>query len=190
MTTKEQLLRLMNHTDHSVAIKRTLNSGLLPSDLRKRWVGTFVKRGINEVLGKSGCPAWEAWATGYLSGSDLSGDSAAAALNSAREAMWNAAYSLDAKKHATMCAVYAITLAAQVAFWDTLGMVLIASEAAVKAASLRPCPARLTGRPAAWLALAAAWLFKRDGKHIKAVAEADETKKQYDDLLAIINEMP
>lgn len=189
MTTKEQLLRLMNHADHSVVIKRALNSGLLPSDLRKRWAETFVKRGINEVLGKSGCPVWEAWAVGYLSGSDQAVSNIDTALNSAKEAMWNAAYSLDAKKHATMCAVYTVTLAAQGAFWDTLGMVLIASESAVKAASLRPCPARLTG-PAAWLAQAAAWLLRRDSKqHAKAIAEAGETKRQYDELLVIVNEM-
>jgi hypothetical protein len=193
MTTKESLLLMMSNADQSVAIERVLNSGLLSSGLRKRWADTFIKRGINEVLGKSGCPEWEEWAALYLSGDDTTMASADSAAKLANATMWDAARTLDAKKHAMSCAVLLITRAAQAAARNTTGTVLLASEAAMEAASMRSSAAQ-PARPTKWLTRAFTWFTRGNAEDSRdspseTAAEADEAERQYDELLTIIKEM-
>jgi hypothetical protein len=193
MTTKESLLLMMSNADYSVAIECALNSGLLPNGLRRRWAETFIKRGINEVLGKSECPAWEEWAALYLSGDDTTMASADSAAELARAAMWNAARTLNAKKHAMSCAVLIITDAARAVARNTRGTVLLASEAAMEAASMRSFAAQ-PARPTKWLTRAFAWFTRGNAEDSKnspseTAAKADEAERQYDELLTIIKEV-
>jgi hypothetical protein len=193
VTTKESLLLMMSNADQSVAIERVLNSGLLSSGLRKRWADTFIKRGINEVLGKSGCPAWEGWAVLYLSDNDGTMASADSAAEFARAAMSISAHAINAKRHAMSCAVLLITEAARAVARNTRGAVIIAFESAVKAASMRSFSAQAAG-PTKLLARAFAWFTRTPavlsgGSSSETTAEADEVKMQYDELLTIIKEM-
>ena len=84
---KAKLLRLLQtQDDFAVAINAVLNSGLLPEPQLQQWLNQLVERAIRRMLGHSGCPEWEDWASKWLSGEYRSAEAARAAAQAARAA--------------------------------------------------------------------------------------------------------
>jgi thioredoxin-like negative regulator of GroEL len=95
----------MKVKDHEEAVDNVIHSGLLPEELLKQWIDSLVKRAIHRTLGKSGVPAWEEWATNWLSGADRSAEKAAwpareADAARAQAAAWSAWSAADAAQAA------------------------------------------------------------------------------------------
>lgn len=74
---KEWLLKLMTGTGHQNAVNTVLGSVFLPNDILRRWQDITLERFIKSILGRSGCQAWESWASNkWLSCDDRSQSSA------------------------------------------------------------------------------------------------------------------
>ena len=74
----------------------------------EEWLELVVERAIRRVVGRSGCPAWEAWAARWLDGTDRSAKAAGAAA----DVVW------DAKRHAKAYAAARAARAAATAHAD------------------------------------------------------------------------
>ena len=135
----------------------------LSPDERRAWLDLVVERAIRRMLGRSGSPAWEAWAAAWLSGEDRTASAAAVACAAARAAEARAATRADAARAATRADAARAADAAWAAAW--------AAWAATRADAARAADAAWA---AAWAA-DAAW----------AVADA-EREAQVADLLAIL----
>lgn len=66
----KQLLILMNDHEESPsdAINLVIESGKLPKELCDKWVTLISEGPVRAILGRSGCPEWENWATQFLIG--------------------------------------------------------------------------------------------------------------------------
>ena len=81
---------------------------VLPRPVVEEWLELVVERAIRCVVGKSGCPAWETWATAWLDGTGRSAEAADAAAGAA----W------DANRHAKAYAAARAARAAATAHAD------------------------------------------------------------------------
>ena len=156
----------------------------LSPDERRAWLDLVVERAIRRMLGRSGSPAWEAWAAAWLSGEDRTASAAAVACAAARAAEARAATRADAARAATRAdaARAAAARAAAAAAWAaTRADAARAADAAWAAAWAAWAATRADAARAADAAWAAAWAADAAW----AVADA-EREAQVADLLAII----
>jgi hypothetical protein len=181
---KAQLLRLMKNEDREKAVDAVLQSGLLPEPQLQQFLDNLTKRAIHRTLDKSGCQAWDTWAINWLSGEDRTEEAVQVARDAARVARDAARDILRPiprrVAHAvSQAAVEAVCAAAcTVAHTDSID--------ASRSTSLCAAACAVAHTASIAASRSAPWAVTRTEER---VAWVTEYKRQYQDLLTLINEM-